>query len=170
MFNRDKGEADLDDEFEDVSFDDDFGEGDYISPIRDEEDNPRKPRHTFKSSKDADVFDNLDDYVEKPKAKPKSKSKAKSKSESKSKSPKKPKVEEPPEEEYEDFSDDFFDDGVFGDEGYESLLDDYVEKPKAKSKTSKKKSKSVKRELNDDEDRYYDYEGKGADSVFNLDD
>ena len=79
MFNRDKGEADLDDEFEDVSFDDDFGEGDYISPIRDEEDNPRKPRHTFKSSKDADVFDNLDDYVEKPKAKPKS-SKKKSKS------------------------------------------------------------------------------------------
>ncbi len=169
MFNRDKGEADLDDEFEDVSFDDDFGEGDYISPIRDEEDT-KKSRHTFKSSKDADVFDNLDDYVEKPKAKPKSKSKAKSKSESKSKSPKKPKVEEPPEEEYEDFSDDFFDDGVFGDEGYESLLDDYVEKPKAKSKTSKKKSQSVKRELNDDEDRYYDYEGKGADSVFNLDD
>ncbi len=169
MFNRDKGEADLDDEFEDVSFDDDFGEGDYISPIRDEEDT-KKSRHTFKSSKDADVFDNLDDYVEKPKAKPKSKSKAKSKSESKSKSPKKPKVEEPPEEEYEDFSDDFFDDGVFGDEGYESLLDDYVEKPKAKSKSSKKKSKSVKRELSDDEDRYYDYEGKGADSVFNLDD
>ena len=171
MFNRDKGESDLDDEFEDVSFDDDFGSGDYISPIRDEEDT-KKSRHTFRSSKDADVFDNLEDYVEKPKAKakPKSKSKAKSKSESKSKSPKKPKVEEPPEEEYEDFSDDFFDDGVFGDEGYESLLDDYVEKPKAKPKSSKKKSKSVKRELSDDEDRYYDYEGKGADSVFNLDD
>ena len=173
MFNRDKGEADLDDEFEDVSFDDDFGGGDYIAPIRDEEDT-KKPRHTFKSSKDADVFDNLDDYVEKPKAKPKTKSKSKSKSktksESKSKSPKKPKVEEPPEEEYEDFSDDFFDDGVFGDEGYESLLDDYVEKPKAKPKSSKKKSKSVKRESSDDEDRYYDYEGKGADSVFNLDD
>ena len=171
MFNRDKGEADLDDEFEDVSFDDDFGDGDYISPIRDEEDT-KKSKHTFKSSKDADVFDNLDDYVEKPKAKakPKSKSKSKTKSESKSKSPKKPKVEEPPEEEYEDFSDDFFDDGVFGDEGYESLLDDYVEKPKAKPKSSKKKSKSVKRESSDDEDRYYDYEGKGADSVFNLDD
>ncbi|MCI5736501.1 MAG: hypothetical protein MR277_00620 [Methanobrevibacter ruminantium] len=171
MFNRDKGEADLDDEFEDVSFDDDFGGGDYISPIRDEE-GTKKPKHTFKSSKDADVFDNLDDYVEKPKAKakPKSKSKAKTKSESKSKTPKKPKVEEPPEEEYEDFSDDFFDDGVFGDEGYESLLDDYVEKPKAKPKSSKKKSKSVKRESSDDEDRYYDYEGKGADSVFNLDD
>ena len=171
MFNRDKGESDLDDEFEDLSFDDDYGEGDYISPIRDEDNYP-KSRHTFKSSKDADVFDNLDDYVEKPKAKakPKSKSKAKSKSESKSKSPKKPKVEEPPEEEYEDFSDDFFDDGVFGDEGYESLLDDYVEKPKAKSKSSKKKSKSAKRELSDDEDRYYDYERKGADSVFNLDD
>ena len=171
MFNRDKGESDLDEEFDDVSFDDDFGSGDYISPIRDEEDT-KKSRHTFRSSKDADVFDNLEDYVEKPKAKakPKSKSKAKSKSESKSKSPKKPKVEEPPEEEYEDFSDDFFDDGVFGDEGYESLLDDYVEKPKAKPKSSKKKSKSVKRELSDDEDRYYDYEGKGADSVFNLDD
>ena len=171
MFNRDKGESDLDDEFEDLSFDDDYGEGDYISPIRDEDNYP-KSRHTFKSSKDADVFDNLEDYVEKPKAKakPKSKSKAKTKSESKSKSPKKPKVEEPPEEEYEDFSDDFFDDGVFGDEGYESLLDDYVEKPKAKSKSSKKKSKSAKRELSDDEDRYYDYERKGADSVFNLDD
>ena len=171
MFNRDKGEADLDDEFEDVIFDDDFGGGDYISPIRDKEDT-KKPKHTFKSSKDADVFDNLDDYVEKPKAKakPKSKSKSKTKSEFKSKSPKKPKVEEPPEEEYEDFSDDFFDDGVFGDEGYESLLDDYVEKPKAKPKSSKKKSQSVKRESSDDEDRYYDYEGKGADSVFNLDD
>ena len=173
MFNRDKGEADLDDEFEDVSFDDDFGEGDYISPIRDEEDNPRKPRHTFKSSKDADVFDNLDDYVEKPKAKSKAKSKSQAKSKSKdnsnsktkAKSSKKAKVEEPVEEEYEDFSDDFFDDGVFGDEGYESLLDDYVEKPKS----SKKQSKSAKRELSDD-DKYYDYEGKGADSVFNLDD
>ncbi|MBO7693760.1 MAG: hypothetical protein J6T10_14160 [Methanobrevibacter sp.] len=163
MFNRDKGESDLDDEFEDLSFDDDYGEGDYISPIRDEDNYP-KSRHTFKSSKDADVFDNLEDYVEKPKAK------AKPKSKSKAKSPKKPKVEEPPEEEYEDFSDDFFDDGVFGDEGYESLLDDYVEKPKAKSKSSKKKSKSAKRELSDDEDRYYDYERKGADSVFNLDD
>ena len=29
---------------------------------------------------------------------------------------------------------------------------------------------SVKRESSDDGDRYYDYEGKGADSVFNLDD
>ena len=62
---------------------------------------------------------------------------------------------------------DFFDDGVFGDEGYESLLDDYVEKPK-KSKKSKSSSKSKKQ--SDDEDVYYDYEGKGADSVFNLDD
>ena len=173
MFNRDKGESDLDDGFEDVSFDDDFGSGDYIAPIRDGGDT-KKSRHTFKSSKDTDVFDNLDDYVEKPKAKakPKSKSKtktkSKSKSESKPKSPK-PKVEEPVEEEYEDFSDDFFDEGVFGDEGYESLLDDYVEKPKAKPKSSKKKSKSVKRELSDGEDGYYDYEGKGADSVFNLD-
>ncbi|WP_295607033.1 hypothetical protein [uncultured Methanobrevibacter sp.] len=182
MFNRDKGVSDLDEEFEDVGFDDDFGEGGYISPIRDEEAKSQKSRHTFKSSKDVDVFDNLDGYAEKPKAKSKSKPKSrvksgsksnanddsnsKTNSKTKSKSPKKAKVEEPAEEEYEDFSDDFFDDGVFGDEGYESLLDDYVEKPKS----SKKKSKSLKRESSDDEDRYYDYEGKGADSVFNLDD
>ena len=182
MFNRDKGVSDLDEEFEDVGFDDDFGEGGYISPIRDEEAKSQKSRHTFKSSKDVDVFDNLDGYAEKPKAKSKSKPKSrvksgsksnanddsnsKTNSKTKSKSPKKAKVEEPAEEEYEEFSDDFFDDGVFGDEGYESLLDDYVEKPKS----SKKKSKSLKRESSDDEDRYYDYEGKGADSVFNLDD
>ena len=182
MFNRDKGVSDLDEEFEDVGFDDDFGEGGYISPIRDEEVKSQKSRHTFKSSKDVDVFDNLDGYAEKPKAKSKSKPKSrvksgsksnanddsnsKTNSKTKSKSSKKVKVEEPAEEEYEDFSDDFFDDGVFGDEGYESLLDDYVEKPKS----SKKKSKSLKRESSDDEDRYYDYEGKGADSVFNLDD
>ena len=182
MFNRDKGVSDLDEEFEDVGFDDDFGEGGYISPIRDEEAKSQKSRHTFKSSKDVDVFDNLDGYAEKPKAKSKSKPKSrvksgsksnanddsnsKTNSKTKSKSSKKVKVEEPAEEEYEDFSDDFFDDGVFGDEGYESLLDDYVEKPKS----SKKKSKSLKRESSDDEDRYYDYEGKGADSVFNLDD
>ena len=182
MFNRDKGVSDLDEEFEDVGFDDDFGEGGYISPIRDEEAKSQKSRHTFKSSKDVDVFDNLDGYAEKPKAKSKSKPKSrvksgsksnanddsnsKTNSKAKSKSPKKAKVEEPAEEEYEEFSDDFFDDGVFGDEGYESLLDDYVEKPKS----SKKKSKSLKRESSDDEDRYYDYEGKGADSVFNLDD
>ena len=182
MFNRDKGVSDLDEEFEDVGFDDDFGEGGYISPIRDEEAKSQKSRHTFKSSKDVDVFDNLDGYAEKPKAKSKSKPKSrvksgsksnanddsnsKTNSKTKSKSSKKVKVEEPAEEEYEEFSDDFFDDGVFGDEGYESLLDDYVEKPKS----SKKKSKSLKRESSDDEDRYYDYEGKGADSVFNLDD
>ena len=182
MFNRDKGVSDLDEEFEDVGFDDDFGEGGYISPIRDEEVKSQKSRHTFKSSKDVDVFDNLDGYAEKPKAKSKSKPKSrvksgsksnanddsnsKTNSKTKSKSSKKVKVEEPAEEEYEEFSDDFFDDGVFGDEGYESLLDDYVEKPKS----SKKKSKALKRESSDDEDRYYDYEGKGADSVFNLDD
>ena len=92
--------------------------------------------------------------------------------------PKKPEVEEPVEEiEYEEFSDDFFDDGVFGDEGYESLLDDYEEpKPKAKAKKSSKSNKSksskspksLKRQV-DGEDQYYDYEDKGADSVFNLD-
>ena len=169
MFNRDKDE-DLSDELDDdLSFDDDFGEGDYISPIKDSRSNSQNSadksrNHTFKSSKDADVFDNLDDYVEKPKSKAKSKRKSE---------PKKPKAEEPVEdEEYEDFSDDFFDDGVFGDEGYESLLDDYVEKPKKskKSSKSKKRSSSNKSKQLDDEDIYYDYEGKGADSVFNLDD
>ena len=169
MFNRDKDEDLSDEPDDDLSFDDDFGEGDYISPIKDSKSNSqnrtdRSRNHTFKSSKDADVFDNLDDYVEKPKSKPKSKKKSE---------PKKPKVEEPvEEEEYEDFSDDFFDDGVFGDEGYESLLDDYVEKPKKSKKSSKpkKESSSNKSKQLDDEDIYYDYEGKGADSVFNLDD
>ena len=169
MFNRDKDEDLSDEPDDDLSFDDDFGEGDYISPIKDSKSNSqnradKSRNHTFKSSKDADVFDNLDDYVEKPKSKPKSKKKSE---------PKKPKVEEPvEEEEYEDFSDDFFDDGVFGDEGYESLLDDYVEKPKKSKKSSKpkKESSSNKSKQLDDEDIYYDYEGKGADSVFNLDD
>ena len=169
MFNRDKDEDLSDEPDDDLSFDDDFGEGDYISPIKDSKSNSqnrtdRSRNHTFKSSKDADVFDNLDDYVEKPKSKAKSTRKSESK---------KPKVEEPvEEEEYEDFSDDFFDDGVFGDEGYESLLDDYVEKPKKSKKSSKpkKESSSNKSKQLDDEDIYYDYEGKGADSVFNLDD
>ena len=168
MFNKDK-----DDDFIDEFDDEDFDDLDIITPIKNE--GPATQRasgksksHTFKSSRDADIFDNLDDYVEDSSSKSKSQGKSKSKTKSKSKSgSKKPKVEEPiEEEEYEDFSDDFFDDGVFGDEGYESLLDDYVEKPKS----SKKKSKSLKRESSDDEDRYYDYEGKGADSVFNLDD
>ena len=163
MFNKDKDDN-LNDEYdeEDIAFDDDFGDDGYIAPIKD---TPSK-NHTFKSSKDVEVFDNLDDYVEKPKKK------------SKKKTPKKPKVEEPIEEvEYEDFSDDFFDDGVFGDEGYESLLDDYVEKPKKKAakkqsksastKSKSTKSKSTKRQLDDEED-FYDYEAKGADSVFNL--
>ena len=183
MFNRDKDE-DLDDEFDDdLSFDEDFGDGDYISPIKDRKSNsqskPKKSRnHTFKSSEDADVFDNLDYYAEEPQSKAQSKAQSKPKSKPKSTS-KKPKVEEPIEEpaeedEYDDFSDDFFDDGVFGDEGYESLLDDYVEKPKKAKKSSSSYSKSnstsnrPKRKL-DDEDVYYDYEGKGADSVFNLD-
>ena len=76
--------------------------------------------HRFRSSDEADVFDNSDDYMEEPESKPKPKSKSKSKNSSnKSKSSskkskgqtksgsKKPKVEEPAEEiEYEDFSDD----------------------------------------------------------------
>ena len=157
MFNKDKDD-DLDNGFDDdLAFDDDF-----IAVIKNEESSQgvsKRPRnHTFKSSKDADIFDNLDDYGEKPKSKPKSKAKSKQ-------APKKPKVEEPvEEEEYEDFSDDFFDDGVFGDEGYESLLDDYVEKPK---KSSSSKSRAAKRQS--DDDGHYDYESKGADSVFNLD-
>ena len=110
-----------------------------------------------------------------------------SKSKKKSKKASKPKEEE---EVYQDFKDDFFDDGVFGDEGYESLLDDYD----GKSSKSDNKSKSKPRSLhkgsaktkvnsakgkpktitisadNFDEDKYYDVEDKGADSVFNLDD
>ena len=80
---------------------------------------------------------------------------------------KEPKTEEI---DYEDFSDDFFDDGIFGDEGYESLLDDYVP-PKSKSKKQNSKQKPSNRMKDDEkEDKYYDYEAKGADSVFNLDD
>ena len=165
MFNKDK-----DDDFIDEFDDEDFDDLDIITPIKNE--GPATQRasgksksHTFKSSRDADIFDNLDDYVEDSSSKSKSQGKSKSKTKSKSKSgSKKPKVEEPiEEEEYEDFSDDFFDDGVFGDEGYESLLDDYVEKPK---KSSKKKS--VKKQL-DDDDKYYYYESNVAYSVFNLD-
>ena len=188
MFNKDK-DADnpsLDEDFDDIDFDDEYDDLEVISPIGNENSNRKSKAHTFKGSKEADIFDNLEEYAEEPKAK-KSSSKSKSSSKkSKGQSSdsnktkksaksgsKKAKVEEPVEEiEYEDFTDDFFDDGIFGDEGYESLLDDYVE-PKSKSKSSKSSSKapkSLKRQLDEDEDRYYDYEGKGADSVFNLDD
>ena len=175
MFNRDKKNDDnLDDGFEDdeLSFDEDYGtydDLDYISPIgneksksnqrgrnnqKNQKDSNNSKSHTFKSSKDFDISDMEDNSKSKskPKSKPKSKSK---KSKDKSSEPKVEVVEV--DDDYEDFSDDFFDDGVFGDEGYESLLDDYVEKPK-KSKSAKSK------------DKYYDYERKGADSVFNLDD
>ena len=165
MFSKDKEDNDdLNDDFdEEITFDDDFDHLDYITPIKDEEASNNQRNHTFKSSRDAEVFDNLEDYVEKPKPKPKKSASKKPKAKAKSKSSsKKAKVEEPAEEEYDDFTDDFFDDGVFGDEGYESLLDDY-EKPKPKSKRSSK-SKS------EDEYTIYDYERKGADSVFNLDD
>ncbi len=109
------------------------------------------------------------------------------------------------EDQFEEFTEDFFDDGVFGDEGYESLLDDYEKQNKTKSKSKPKskaplepgvngydyelnKSKSLKpkarAKINKskgkpktitissedfDEDKYYDVEDKGADSVFNLD-
>ena len=80
----------------------------------------------------------------------------------------KQKAKEKEEEiEYEDFSDDFFDDGVFGEEGYEALLDDYV-KPTPKKKSAKKSSS--KSDKPKDTKPYYDFEKKGADSVFNLDD
>ena len=143
--------------------DDDYDDLDYIAPIREEDGSNNQRNHTFKSSRDAEVFDNLDDYVEKPKPKPKKSASKKPKAKAKAKSSsKKAKVEEPAEEEYEDFTDDFFDDGVFGDEGYESLLDDY-EKPKSKSRKSSKRQ-------SEEEYTVYDYERKGADSVFNLDD
>lgn len=109
-----------------------------------------------------------------------------SKSKKKSKKPSKPNEEE---EVYQDFKDDFFDDGVFGDEGYESLLDDYDGKnnksdTKSKSKPRSLHKGSAKTKVNSakgkpktitisadnfDEDKYYDVEDKGADSVFNLD-
>ena len=168
MFSKDKEDNDnLNDDFdEDLTFDDDYGDYDdldYIAPIREEDASNNQRNHTFKSSRDAEVFDNLDDYVEKPKPKPKKSASEKPKAKAKAKSSsKKAKVEEPAEEEYEDFTDDFFDDGVFGDEGYESLLDDY-EKPKSKSRKSSKRQ-------SEEEYTVYDYERKGADSVFNLDD
>ncbi len=168
MFSKDKEDNDnLNDDFdEDLTFDDDYGDYgdlDYIAPIREEDAFNNQRNHTFKSSRDAEVFDNLDDYVEKPKPKPKKSASKKPKAKAKAKSSsKKAKVEEPAEEEYEDFTDDFFDDGVFGDEGYESLLDDY-EKPKSKSRKSSKRQ-------SEEEYTVYDYERKGADSVFNLDD
>ena len=185
MFNKDKEDDNPDDGFDDdIEFDEDFGEGDYIAPIREDDQKASKSNHKFKGAKEADIFDNLDEYAESPKPKAKQKSKPKAKPKAKTKkskaepAPNKPEVEEPVEEiEYEEFSDDFFDDGVFGDEGYESLLDDYEEpKPKAKAKKSSKSNKSksskspksLKRQV-DGEDKYYDYEDKGADSVFNLD-
>ena len=95
---------------------------------------------------------------------------------------------------YQDFTDDFFDDGVFGEEGYESLLDDYDKKSNKSKKSSKLESKpdleskaksKPKAKINRvkgkpktitisadnfDESKDYDFENKGADSVFNLDD
>ena len=121
------------------------------------DENPKK-EHKFKKSLD------LDEEEEKPKPKRKSKTNTSKKV---NKIKKEPKTEEI---DYEDFSDDFFDDGIFGDEGYESLLDDYVP-PKSKSKKQNSKQKPSNRMKDDEkEDKYYDYEAKGADSVFNLDD
>ena len=88
--------------------------------VVDLDENPKK-EHRFKKSLD------LDEEGEKPKPKRKSKTNTSKKI---NKIKKEPKTEEI---DYEDFTDDFFDDGIFGDEGYESLLDDYVP-PKPKSK------------------------------------
>ena len=164
--------------------DDDF---DYIEPIREEKPKSRSrkkntpKKHQFRSSNDFDKLD-LDSAVDKPKSAPKKKSKPKKnrdiEDESKpmdekdsetliEKESKKKAKEKEEEIEYEDFSDDFFDDGVFGEEGYEALLDDYV-KPKAKKKSAKKSS--PKSDNPKDPKPYYDFEKKGADSVFNLDD
>ena len=163
----------LNDDIDERDYDDDFDFIEVERPreISDEElaritdvdvvdlDDDSKKDHKFKKSLD------LDDLEEKPK-KAKKKSNANT-----SKKVKKIKNEPKSEEiEYEEFSDDFFDDGIFGDEGYESLLDDYVP-PKPKSKKQNNKSRSLNRKKDDDEeDKYYDYEAKGADSVFNLDD
>ena len=186
------------------NYDDDYNDyGDdfeYIAPIKEKEPKSNKRQHKFRSSKDLEGFEVLEDLTRESdnkstsKSSPKksksnsssskkksksdsSSSKKKSKSNSKKKSTSnkdsKSKAKEESEEiEYEDFTDDFFDDGVFGEEGYEALLDDYVE-PKKKSKKTRKKasSKSVnKSDKSKDDEPYYDFEGKGADSVFNLDD
>ena len=139
----------------------------------------KKPK--FISADDFDGIESLDDLSSESNKKPaskktsaskkKSSSKSKKESSSKSKKASEPKEEPKPKEEeieYEEFSDDFFDDGVFGEEGYEALLDDYVE-PKPKSKKKKASSKSDQSAPRDSKP-YYDYEKKGSDSVFNLDD
>ena len=194
FFNNEKSNGKSDD-YDD--YEDDF---EYIAPIKPKEPKSNNKRqHKFRSSEDLDGFEDLEDLTKESvnksdsmsspkKSGSKSSSKKKSKSESssskkKSKSNSKKKStsdkeskskakEEPEEIEYEDFTDDFFDDGVFGEEGYEALLDDYVEPKKKSKKTSKKaSSKSAnKSDKSKDDEPYYDFEGKGADSVFNLDD
>ncbi|WP_297980707.1 hypothetical protein [uncultured Methanobrevibacter sp.] len=208
LFNKDKGDADNSDnldldglELKGNSKDYGYGEDDdYIAPIASEKDSPKQ--HKFRSSRDLDGFEDLEDLSSADSPKPKRKKSKKSSSKvedskdkkpksKKSKSKKSKKEKEEVEIEYDDFTDDFFDDGIFGDEGYESLLDDYVPptKKESKSKSRPKKGtgmkydyelereekgksspKSLKRKSDDEEEKYYDFEGKGADSVFNLDD
>ena len=157
--------------------------------------------------KEAKEKDDKSDEDSKPKSK--SKKSKKSKESKKSKSNKKESVGENISEKemeemfddkkvdeseiYQDFTDDFFDDGVFGEDGYESLLDDYDKKSnksknrsneesqsKTKSKTKSKAKAKINRVKgkpktitisadNFDESKDYDFENKGADSVFNLD-
>ncbi|MBR5504227.1 MAG: sodium-dependent transporter [Methanobrevibacter sp.] len=197
LFNKDHGPDNSDDGYNDYDdedyfnissdndgFEDGFDDFDYIAPIREEKPKSKKAdkKHKFRSSEEFDGIDSLDDLTldEEVISKPKKKSPSGSKSKSKPKE--KPKIEpkeepkvEPKEEveelEYEDFSDDFFDDGVFGDEGYEALLDDYVEKPKSNSKKQSKKDSSLEStQSNKGSKPQYDFEKKGSDSVFNLDD
>lgn len=161
----------LNDDADDGDYDFDFIEVERPREISDEElaritdvdvadmDEDSKREHKFKKSLD---LEGLEGKSEKPKPKRKSKTGT-------SKKVNKIKKEPKEEIEYEEFSDDFFDDGIFGDEGYESLLDDYVP-PKPKSKKQNNKSSLNKRNDEDNADQYYDYEAKGADSVFNLDD
>ena len=146
----------LNDDIDGGDYDDDF---DFIEVER-----PREiSDEELARITDVDVVD-LDEEGEKPKPKRKSKTNTSKKINKIKKEPKTEVID------YEDFTDDFFDDGIFGDEGYESLLDDYVPpKPKSKKQNSKPKS-SNKRNDGGEEDNYYDYEAKGADSVFNLDD
>lgn len=153
--------------------------------------------------KEAKEKDDKSDEDSKPKSK--SKKSKKSKESKKSKSNKKESVGENISEKemeemfddkkvdeseiYQDFTDDFFDDGVFGEDGYESLLDDYDKKSnksknrsneesqsktksKAKAKINRVKGKPKTITIsadNFDESKDYDFENKGADSVFNLD-
>ena len=52
----------------------------------------------------------------------------------------------------------------------ESAADEMVDAEALKEEEAPSEEDGTQDESSEDEDRYYDYEGKGADSVFNLDD